>query len=48
MTEKGKVLADDLYQASDAQLVSERLKARKLVKINNSDQEDTESRVSLD
>ncbi|MEB2783922.1 sugar O-acetyltransferase [Algoriphagus persicinus] len=48
MTEKEKMLAGELYQASDPELVSERLKARKLVKtLNDSDPEDSELRVSL-
>ena len=48
MTEKEKMLAGELYQAGDPELVADRLKARKLVKIlNDSDPEDTEYRVSL-
>ncbi len=48
MTEKEKMLAGELYQAGDPELVAERLKARKLVKtFNDSDPEDTELRVSL-
>ncbi|SFU13117.1 maltose O-acetyltransferase [Algoriphagus locisalis] len=47
MTEKEKMLAGQLYQAGDPELVAERLKARKLVKtFNDSDPEDTEFRVS--
>lgn len=41
------MLAGQLYQAGDPELVAERLKARKLVKtFNDSDPEDTEFRVS--
>lgn len=48
MTEKEKMLAGELYQAGDPELVADRLKARKLVKtFNDSDPEDTEYRVSL-
>lgn len=48
MTEKEKMLAGQLYQAGDPELVAERLKARKLVKtLNDSDPEDTEIRISL-
>lgn len=48
MTEKEKMLAGELYQAGDPELVAERLKVRKLVKtFNDSDPEDTEFRVSL-
>ena len=48
MTEKEKMLAGELYQAGDLELVAERLKARKLVKtFNDSDPEDTELRISL-
>ncbi|PZX54185.1 sugar O-acetyltransferase [Algoriphagus chordae] len=48
MTEKEKMLAGELYQAGDPDLVEERLKVRKLVKVfNDSDPEDTELRVSL-
>lgn len=48
MTEKEKMLAGQLYQAGDPELVAERLKARKLVKtLNDSDPDDTEIRISL-
>ena len=48
MTEKEKMLAGELYQAGDPELVAERLKARKLVKsLNDSDPEDSEFRISL-
>ena len=48
MTEKEKMLAGELYQAGDPELVADRLRARKLVKtFNDSDPGDTEYRVSL-
>ncbi|WPR76620.1 sugar O-acetyltransferase [Algoriphagus sp. NG3] len=48
MTEKEKMLAGELYQAGDPELVAERLQARKLVKtFNDSDPLDTDGRISL-
>lgn len=48
MTEKDKMLAGELYQAGDPELVAERLQTRKLVKtFNDSDPADAELRVSL-
>ncbi|MFC5623928.1 sugar O-acetyltransferase [Algoriphagus winogradskyi] len=48
MTEKEKMLAGELYQAGDPELVAERLKVRKLVKsFNDSNPEDIDFRVSL-
>ncbi|RAI94139.1 sugar O-acetyltransferase [Algoriphagus yeomjeoni] len=48
MTEKEKMLAGELYQARDPELVAARLKVRKLVKsLNDSDPEDIEFRISL-
>lgn len=42
------MLAGELYQAGDPELVAERLKARKLVKsFNDSEPENTELRISL-
>lgn len=48
MTEKEKMLAGELYQAGDPELVNERIAARKLVKtLNDSSPEDTNLRLSL-
>ena len=48
MTQKEKMLAGELYQAGDPELVAERLEARKLLKtFNDSDPEDSEYRISL-
>lgn len=48
MTEKEKMLAGELYQASDPELAAERLHVRKLVKsFNDSDPGDIEFRISL-
>lgn len=48
MTEKEKMLAGKLYQAGDAELMQERLAARKLLKsFNNSDPEELEFRAGL-
>jgi maltose O-acetyltransferase len=48
MTEKDKMLAGELYQAGDPELVAERLQARKLAKsFNDSDPADVDLRISL-
>ncbi|WP_192349676.1 sugar O-acetyltransferase [Algoriphagus sp. Y33] len=48
MTQKEKMLAGELYQAGDPELVAERLEARKLLKtFNDSDPEDSVYRISL-
>lgn len=48
MTEKEKMLAGELYLASDKELYNERLKARKLVRaINNTTEDELEYRTEL-
>lgn len=48
MTEKEKMLAGEWYLASDPELVSERMHARKLLKkLNDSEPEDSEYRVEI-
>ncbi|MGM0946074.1 MAG: sugar O-acetyltransferase [Bacteroidota bacterium] len=48
MTEKEKMLAGQLYQASDPELLEERLRARKLLhKLNHSDPEDISFRKKI-
>lgn len=48
MTEKEKMLAGELYQAGDPELVAERLHARKITKaFNNTSPEDTDLKTNL-